>query len=78
VGTLSEGFQSIGQGPKIEDIGHLALLNVNTIMGPFVVIPDLDNKNTRAYLRLMPRHLWGEMFDEWLEMEHTKVSYPAT
>jgi hypothetical protein len=70
-------FEALRMAPKKYVFGHLELVNVNQIRGPTVVIHHLDNKNTRAYLRLVPRRMWGDMFDEWLEMDHTKVSYQA-
>ena len=70
-------FEALQTAQKKNVFGNLELVNVNQIRGPAVVIPDLDNKNTRAYLRLVPRLMWGDMFDEWLEMDHTKVSYPV-
>jgi hypothetical protein len=60
-----EDFEALQKAPKQNIFGHLELVNVNKIRGPAVVIRDLDNKNTRAHLRLIPRRLWGDMFDAW-------------
>ena len=74
-------FEALQTAKKNNVFGNLELVNVNQIRGPAVVIPDLDNKNTRAYLRMVPRLMWGDMFDEWLEMDHTEnihqVVWPA-
>ena len=44
-------FKALDKAPKEKIFGFLELVNVNTIMGSSLVIPDLDNKNTRAYLQ---------------------------
>ncbi len=50
----------------------LHLLNVNLILGPAIVIPDLANRNKRAYLRMIPRCEWAGMFEDWLQNPHER------
>jgi hypothetical protein len=48
------------------------LVDVEAIHSPTIVIPDLDNENPAAYLRLVPRTEWSEQFITWLGSEHTR------
>jgi hypothetical protein len=36
------------------------------------MFPDLDNKNEGAFLRMIPRMTWGDLFNEWLQHPHRK------
>ena len=51
---------------------HMELANTNQIKKPAIVVPDLDNVNNKAFLRMIPKSQWGLMFDDWLESEHTR------
>ena len=42
------------------------LVNLSRLRSPYVVIPDLENKNKRAYLRLVPRSQWPLIMDNLL------------
>jgi hypothetical protein len=50
----------------------LSLLDTKHLMSPTIMFPDLDNKNERAYLRMIPRTTWGDLFNEWLQHPHRK------
>jgi hypothetical protein len=45
---------------------------VKTILGTACMIPDLENENKAAYLRLIPRAEWGDQFEDWLNCKHTR------
>jgi hypothetical protein len=51
---------------------NVELANVNLIGAPAIVVPDLDNENNRAYLRMVPKSQWAVLFEEWLEKPHTR------
>ena len=48
------------------------LVSIDRIRHPTVVVPDIENPNKRAYLRMISRDLWAGMFDDWLEEDHEK------
>ena len=50
----------------------MRLINVNDILGPAALIPDLANTNKRAYLRMIPRCEWPRMFEMWLQNPHER------
>ena len=58
------GFQS--------NHNHQELVSIDQIRQAAVVVPDLQNPNKRAYLRLVSRSVWDKMFDDWLEAPHTR------
>jgi hypothetical protein len=49
------------------------LVHLKTLRAPCIVVPDLGNKNPRAYLRMLPRREWAEHFDDWLALPHTQL-----
>ena len=51
----------------------LELVNINKLAAPAVVVPDLANKNKRAYLRMLPRWQWALQFEDWLEQPHRRL-----
>ena len=52
---------------------ELQLVNLNKLRLPTVVVADLDNRNKRAYLRLVPMWQWPLMFEDWLEDPHRRM-----
>ena len=52
---------------------RIRFAEVDLITGPVILIPDLDNPNPRAYLRMMRRTEWTNSFEEWLMSEHTRM-----
>ncbi len=50
----------------------MELVNTARLTSPAVLIPDLDNDDKRAYLRLVPRSTWAQLFNDWLEAPHTR------
>ena len=48
------------------------ILPVSRIVEPAALIPDHGNLNKRAYLRLTRRKYWAELFENWLDEEHTR------
>jgi hypothetical protein len=51
----------------------MSFLNINKIVSPAVLIPDVGNKNKRAYLRLVSKSAWAKLFDEWLASPHQRT-----
>ncbi len=49
---------------------RLVLANTNQLRFPAVVVPDLYNEDSRAYLRMVPMWQWDLMFDDWLREDH--------
>ena len=48
------------------------MVNLTRLRSPCTVVPDLENVNNRAYLRMVPRSQWPYLFDDWLEAPHTR------
>jgi len=65
---------------KPNDIGSLAekkineqiVVNLDRLRSPTVVVPDPDNHNKRAYLRMVPRSQWPFLFEHWLKADDTR------
>lgn len=55
-----------------DNCSDMSLLNIDTIISPAVLIPDMGNRNPRAYLRLVPKTSWGNLFTKWLEQPHRR------
>jgi hypothetical protein len=51
---------------------QMTFLPTNCITGPTVVIPDLDNNDQRAYLKMSALATWADDFDDWLNEDHTR------
>ena len=73
----SQLFEPILKQPSpIQGLEHhhnrQALCNINRMVQPAVVVPDHENPNPRAYLRMIPRNAWAGMFDYWLNDEHVR------
>ena len=49
-----------------------SLCNIDRIVQPAVVVPDHENPNPRAYLRMIPRNAWAGMFNFWLNQDHVR------
>ena len=47
-------------------------LPIHRLVSPAVVVPDLENDNKRAYLRMVPMWQWGQMFNDWLGTPHRR------
>lgn len=74
---LSEIFKPyIKETTKIHANGKIDrqfyLVDVDTFYEPTVMIPDVGNKNKAAFLRMIPKTKWSELFSEWLAEEHTR------
>ncbi len=52
------------------------LVPLDRLVAPACVIPDLGNDNQRAYLRMLPRHTWADMFNDWLGETDTRMFEP--
>ena len=48
------------------------LVHIDQLKGPATLMPDLGKKDSRAYLRLVPKASWSTMFEQWLEQDHTR------
>ena len=55
-----------------EYLHHCVLLHVDRINGPTCLMPDLGNKNKRAYLRLVDRKRWAQQFNDWVKSPHAR------
>ena len=62
--------QEIGSPP--EPVTKFQLVLVDWILEPVNMIPDLDNPNPRAYLRMVRRNVWAEDFETWLHEPHAR------
>ena len=51
--------------------GH-TLLNINRINELATLIPDLESENPRAWLRLLRKKYWAEIFADWLNADHER------
>ena len=58
--------------PGYESFNKQELVSIDQLLHPAAVVPDLENDNKRAYLRMIPRNVWAGMFEDWLEMEHRR------
>jgi hypothetical protein len=47
-------------------------VSVESIAATACMIPDLGNRKKNCYLRLLPRDQWASLFEEWLELPHTR------
>ena len=54
------------------DIAKMEVLSVEKMTGPACLIPDLDNKNARAFLRILPMTEWANLFELWVIDPHTR------
>ena len=50
----------------------LSLIHTKHLLAPTIMFPDLDNENKRAFLRMVPRATWGDLFNEWLKHPHKR------
>ena len=57
--------------PGFEEHNKQELVSIDRIIHPATVVPDHENPNKRAYLRMVPMRVWSRMFDDWLETEET-------
>ena len=74
---LSEIFEPWIKEPQrrpeyADQFNRLEMVNVQKIIGPAILIPDLDNPDRRAYLKMSPMSTWADDFNEWLNTEHTR------
>jgi hypothetical protein len=81
---MSEIWSSWTKSPSAlaqyaNDYNKVHLLNIEDITGPTIVIPDLDNENKRAYLKMSALATWADEFEDWLNEEHTRqFDYPQS
>ena len=54
------------------DYNKQELVSTTKILHPTVVVPDHENQNKRAYLRMISKEHWAGMFDNWLEEDHER------
>ena len=52
-----------------DDWNHQELVNLNRLLLPSAVFPDLQNPDKRSFLRIIPKRHWAGMFEDWLETE---------
>ena len=50
----------------------LVVISASQLIGPACVIPDLDNINPHAFLRVLPMHEWATLFELWVNDPHTR------
>ena len=55
--------------PGYEQWCQQELVSIFQIVDTAIVVPDHDNPNPRAFLRMVPMSLWGEMFEDWIMAE---------
>ena len=51
---------------------RMQVLSLENMVGPACVIPDLDNTNPRAYIRVLPMTEWANQFELWVNDPHTR------
>ena len=68
--TKLDGIE--GAGFDHTTVSRIGLYPITRLKGPATLIPDLENENPRAYLRLVPRNLWCLYFKAWLSTPHTR------
>ena len=61
------------QVPDDGEINTLKMLNVNSMRGSTVLIPDLDHEDKSAYLQMIPMSEWADSFEDWLNAPHEQV-----
>ena len=57
------------QVPGFEGHNRQELVSIDRILHPATVVPDHENPNKRAYLRMIPMKVWSKMFDDWLDVD---------
>ena len=75
VGMETDLWTAYVKAPIIDDgysFGGLQLVNIDRINEPAILIPDLDNDNSRAFLRLLPRKYWAGIFADWVDADHER------
>ena len=55
--------------PGFEEYNRQELVSIDRILHPATVVPDHENPNKRAYLRMIPMSVWSKMFDDWLDID---------
>ena len=60
------------EGEEYEWGKRLLSVKTDSILGPTVLIPDLENPNPCAYLRLLSKDTWANKFEVWLKDKHTR------
>ena len=62
--------------PKLKDAAGthsvIQLVDLERLLAPIVVVPDLDNTNPRAYLRVVTRNLWASVYEDYLVAPHRR------
>ena len=61
------------QVPDDGEINTLRMLNVESMRGSTVLIPDLDHKDNSAYLQMVPMSEWADSFEDWINTPHEQL-----
>jgi hypothetical protein len=51
------------------DFNHQELVSIDKIVDTAAVVPDHENPNARAFLRMVPMSLWADMFENWIMLD---------
>jgi len=51
---------------------HFAVRPLDEMVAPACVIPDLNNKHPKAYIRVASPQEWADHFLDWVETDHTR------
>ena len=51
---------------------RMFVVHSQRLVRPACVVPDLDNKNSRAYIQVLPLEEWVSTFEDWISQEHTQ------
>jgi hypothetical protein len=52
--------------PGFGNHNYQELVNIEKIVDTAAVVPDHENPNHRAFLRMVPISLWADMFEDWI------------
>ena len=63
---MSELWQPYMKEEDDDGTTRTDIVNVNQLVGPCCLIPDVANENTRAYLKMVPMWEWSHHFERWL------------
>jgi hypothetical protein len=55
-----------------ESYHNVQIVNIDRIVGPAFLVPDLGNPKRGAYLQLLPMSGWADLFNKWLAQPHTR------
>jgi hypothetical protein len=52
---------------------RIDFVSVEKLLAPAILIPDLENTDRRAFLRVKPRSEWVEIYKAWLKADHERM-----